>query len=430
MCASTAECARRCKTARWAVALWRLIWADGASWWAGLVFELSSSTGSAHTAGFGLPRTRERQTSQAPVNLAKQQLEKHDFDLPDGNSLRINVSAEDACAPPGRDDAPQSFRHKTRFRYCHKGEITYDLTLVRSGATQAAAMAAPPEFEVRNRGCADRKTEGWRYAGFCWGFDGPVAAAEFTAGASQWKFCQPSPQPRPHAPSLPPHMPAGGAGVVRPGARSAVPVGRRAGAEVPDEGGGPAAHEACGRGSCSGCGGACDCRCRPLSCWRSSRRSASVSASCGCCCCCGWGRAKAARGCGCRGVCRRSRRPAPCGRDVPGQPLWRHGRARGWGSDSDPSDTSWHPDGLLRGGRSHGGCCCAGGRCRACSAAAPTSRKRLSGCRVRRRRRGRGIDGEWVSHGGLRCASRCAACTRWSPAHITTGPPNVTTGPR
>ena len=67
---------------------------------------------------------------------------------PTGEALRLACSTEEAGAPPGRGEAPASFRLKRRWRFDRKGMFLYELTEVQSGASLAEARAARPTHEV------------------------------------------------------------------------------------------------------------------------------------------------------------------------------------------------------------------------------------------------------------------------------------------
>jgi len=87
----------------------------------------------------------------APTYLRKTRVDHRDIYLSGGEMVRFAVSTEDVLPPPGADapsDPPAFTRSKLRHSFCHKYEVLYELTEVRTGHSAAAAAAAGAEFEV------------------------------------------------------------------------------------------------------------------------------------------------------------------------------------------------------------------------------------------------------------------------------------------
>ena len=90
------------------------------------------------------------------LHVIKDTMAHVDVVLADGIALRVAVAAEDPSRPPLRGVPVDSVRLKARSRFCLTGGIAFDLTRVRTGATRAAAVAAPTEYEIEVEWCGQR----------------------------------------------------------------------------------------------------------------------------------------------------------------------------------------------------------------------------------------------------------------------------------
>lgn len=87
--------------------------------------------------------------------MTKLRKEVLDASLPDGEVVRCTVSMEEVGAPPvdRTSLAVEMVRFKERASFSLHGTILFELTRVYSGPSEAAALAAAPEYEVELEWC-------------------------------------------------------------------------------------------------------------------------------------------------------------------------------------------------------------------------------------------------------------------------------------
>jgi hypothetical protein len=93
--------------------------------------------------------------------IRKTQLLRQDVSDNFGNLVRFSVSIEEPADAPSPSEFVEMWRLKDRCTFSHKGEIDYDLTTVRSSATDIAdAQVSPPEYEIELEWSACRNPGG------------------------------------------------------------------------------------------------------------------------------------------------------------------------------------------------------------------------------------------------------------------------------
>ena len=87
--------------------------------------------------------------------MTKTRAEFEDAHLADGNVVRCTVSTEEVGVPPVDRSglAVEMVRFKERASFSFRDTILFELTKVYAGPSEAAALAAAPEYEVEREWC-------------------------------------------------------------------------------------------------------------------------------------------------------------------------------------------------------------------------------------------------------------------------------------